>query len=141
MKNSKLKKWVFLGLGGVLLTIMFYSIYTKIYGVNSQFIIHNNSRSVFYSHDKYEYVDFRIIINDEEVFYDSIQDGLHTEKRLDVNLNLGYNRIEVYSDSSKQYDIKSEYVFFKKLYRVSFTRATEGIYRGGEYFSLSIDRN
>jgi len=139
MKDRKAKKGVLLLLGIIFAIISTYIIYSKIYGVESIFIIQNNSGSTIRDYDKYQYVDFRIIVNDEEIFNDSLSDSLHTQRVLEVKLNFGYNRIEVYSDSSKQYDIKSEYLFVKKYYHILFSRSMEDVYSNDEYFTLYID--
>jgi len=139
MKNSRLKSGVLVCLGVLFLILVSLSIYAKINGINSTLIIQNDSRSTFHDYDEYQYVDFRIIVNDEEIFNDSLPDSLHFQKVLETRLNFGYNRIEVYSDSSKQYDIKSEYVFFKKYYYIFFSRSIEDVYNNDEYFNLYID--
>jgi hypothetical protein len=140
MEKITIKTWFLYSFGILLLVVVLYSFNAKLNGIDTQIEIHNNSRSSFFKQDKFKYIDIRIIVNDETVFNESLPDGMHEQRFLDVTLNYGYNRIEVYSDSSKQYGIRSEYVFFKNPYLVNISRAVDGISRGDEYYNLSIDR-
>ena len=124
------KKYLFFNILIIIVVfIITYFLYISLFGVNVNLVMKNNSNYVVqtdsinnnFLFNDFESIDFKIIVNDEVVFFDTVSNKEMFGKKIGLKLNPGWNYVEVYSDKAKLYSVNSSYIFLKKKYYVTFS--------------------
>lgn len=112
------------------------------YGVAGNLFIYNDSQEELVTDNdliidnKLLNIDLTVLVNNTIVFQDSIFSNKRLGEAINIELDVGWNEISIYSKKAKLFEVHSTFILFKKDFYVIYLNSPKG-----EYYSLSIEES
>ena len=134
------KKRITYILTATLTVLVLYISYFGIYGVSKGIHVQNDY-GCFTERCKFRMVDFTVLVNGDTVFSDAVESNHNFGKLAEATFRFGWNRIEVFSDSTSLYTAKKEFIIFPTKRHVVFGQTSHTVFgkiNGGRYHNIFI---